>query len=88
MDNAINNNTPEDSGDNQLLEINNKKNVLSSLLSTGEGKLMILIIIGFVAYITAILTGRFFFLSSNIEYGPILLDRVYQGFPLDYKMTG
>ena len=87
MDNALDNNTTEISGDSQL-EINNKKNMLSSLLSSGEGKLMLIIIIGFVAYVTAILTGRFFFMSSNIEYGPILLDRVYQGFPLDYKMTG
>ena len=86
MDNALDNNTTEVSGDSQL-EINNK-NMLSSLLSSGEGKLMILIIIGFVAYVTAILTGRFFFLSSNLEYGPILLDRVYQGFLFDYKMTG
>tara|TARA_B100001142_G_C14007996_1_gene529291 strand:+ start:67 stop:345 length:279 start_codon:yes stop_codon:yes gene_type:complete len=70
------------------LEIKNKPGIVSrifSSLSTVEGKIMF--IIGFIIFqiITTIPYGRFF-LSGNINYGPVLLDRVYQGFPLNYQI--
>ena len=68
------------------LEIKKKPGLVSRMfasLTTVEGKIMF--IIGFIIFqmITTIPYGRFF-LSGNINYGPILLDRVYQGFPLNY----
>ena len=70
------------------LEIKNKPGIVSRVfhsLSTLEGK--IIFVIGFIIFqiFTTILYGRFF-LSGNINYGPLLLDRVYQGFPLNYQI--
>jgi len=82
----VNNDIPE-LKNTEDLEIKKKPGLVSrvfSSLTTVEGKIMF--IIGFIIFqmITTIPYGRFF-LSGNINYGPVLLDRVYQGFPLNYQ---
>jgi len=54
---------------------------LSNLWKTGEGKITILFGGGMLFYLVSLLVLRFTRFSGNIEYGPVLLDRVYQGFP-------
>ena len=83
----VNENNESELKPNVDLEIKNKGIVsrVFSTLSTVEGK--IIFVIGFIIFqiFTTILYGRFF-LSGNINYGPLLLDRVYQGFPLNYQI--
>ena len=56
---------------------------IMSLFSTGEGKLLLFFIFLGLLYLTVILILRHTRFSDNVTYGPVLLDRVYQGYPLN-----
>ena len=53
-----------------------------SLFQTTKGVIVIVLLALFFLFILALIIGRYSMFDNNVNYGPILLNRIYQGFPL------
>tara|TARA_B100001250_G_C19794268_1_gene788044 strand:+ start:979 stop:1281 length:303 start_codon:yes stop_codon:yes gene_type:complete len=82
-----NNNRAEPSGPLDAILPATTMSPIMTLVSTGEGKLLLFFIFIGLLYLAVIWILRYTRFSDNVTYGPVLLDRVYQGYPIRTPAT-